>query len=59
MIYDKNQFWFNLLLTFMLIAAVAINVIFGINFIGLNRKYQDINMTLVRIHGPIHAAGNF
>jgi hypothetical protein len=48
-IYDKNQFSFNLIFIFILIAAMITNIILGQNFILLNKKYEDINATLTKI----------
>ncbi len=48
-IYDKNQFTFNLLFLFILIASILINVIFAQNFMLLNKKYLDMNSTLAKV----------
>ena len=49
MIYDKNQFSFNLIFLFILIASIIINIIFGQNFVLLNQKMQRMEQTLVKI----------
>ncbi len=49
MIYDKNQFTFNLIFILVLIATIIINVIFGMNFVQLNKRYVSINKTLSEI----------
>jgi hypothetical protein len=48
-IYDKNQFTFNLIFILILIATIIINIIFGQNFVMLNRKYLDIKSTMSKI----------
>ncbi len=48
-IYDRNQFTFNIMFLLILIASILINVIFAQNFIVLNKKLVDINTSLDRI----------
>jgi hypothetical protein len=48
-IYDRNQFTFNLVFIFLLIALIALNLIYSQNFNMLNQKYLQINDTLTKI----------
>jgi len=48
-IYDKNQFTFNLLFILILIASIMMNIILSQNFVLMNRKMLSINKTLTVI----------
>ncbi|MBN2368110.1 S24/S26 family peptidase [Candidatus Woesearchaeota archaeon] len=45
-IYDKNQFTFNLVFLLILVASIMITIIYSQNYIALNRKYQEMSQRL-------------
>ena len=48
-IYDRNQFTFNLIFLLILIASILITIIYSQNYIALNRKYQEMSQRLDEI----------
>jgi hypothetical protein len=49
MIYDKNQFIFNILLVLIFCASVALNIYYSQNFKDLEERYLSVNETLAKV----------
>ncbi|MBN2422090.1 S24/S26 family peptidase [Candidatus Woesearchaeota archaeon] len=49
MMYDKNQFYFNVLLSVLSITLIIFSVIYGHSLIRINASIADINNNLVEI----------
>ena len=48
-IYDKNQFRFNVIFTIILISSLFINIYYATNFKILDSRFRDINQTLAKV----------
>lgn len=48
-IYDKNQFRFNLIFVFILICFMGLNVYYAQNFKIMNNKYQQMEEKVIKI----------
>lgn len=49
MIYDKNQFSFNLIFVFILLASISLNVYYAKNFKTMQDTYMELNKTLAKV----------
>ncbi|MEM4397810.1 MAG: S24/S26 family peptidase [Candidatus Woesearchaeota archaeon] len=48
-IYDKNQFTFNVIFLFILLASISLNIYYSKNFYDLKEKFIFINQSLQKI----------
>ncbi len=48
-IYDKNQFRFNIIFTIILISSLFINIYYATNFKVLDNRFIELNQTLSKV----------
>ena len=48
-IYDKNQFGFNIIFTIILISSLFINIYYATNFKVLDNRFIELNQTLSKV----------
>ena len=49
MIYDKNQFTFNILFVLILFSSIALNIYYANNFKSMQNTFFEINKTLAKV----------